>query len=869
MKLSKKVNKIVKIMLLLCMIFGQLANPIEVLAAEIIPSYNLNMKLDSETDKLIVISDGTLELVSDSKYILETIRSFEYFDGQMNEEENTTSYNVVLGSELTTGISLEHQKFSYNGVSYVEVNVYELTDETIDLSTKTEEEIEALLLTNKVNNIMNTSFEEGISYNKTGILFNVTGDNVACEENKCLVSEVEGDNYVVVSYSINTGNLNPNKEYYTVLYVNNVMMDSEIGNYNLNFSELLSGTYNMRYEIRDKENTVVIAEDLVFDYSTLEEKDIVEYFANNTDLVSSLFSYTTLTDEEKNSLGNDYSHLENPIALAFDLLIEEKSDLLISNYNEFDGNNKYHVMLSEKMVGAFDEESESLKVKDLKKELVKLQLSYSSYKVVNSNNEVVSDEEFIQNGMKLVVSICGEELVYDFLVYGDVDSGYVEVSDIEVLINKLLNNNITYYDKYNFDFNSDDNIDIKDVSLLGTSVYEGEFTIYEIETVDTIVPIIEKDDELLRVGDTFEVLLSFDGFDADYFNAIEGYVNYNKNVLRLDSIEVMDEFFVGNYLENRFMFASEHVFSSNEDKFIKLTFTALNEGLGKISISSLNLVADGVDVLSNDSNELEVKVERALHTDATIKTLTSSYGYFDKAFNSNVLEYTLYVDSYVNSIILNGELNDIYATTDGFKEYALVGDNTSISINVTAENGVVKTYKINVVKVYKSSNNNLRDIIIDGYEIEFDKDTLEYTIEVDYDVDSLDISALVEDYSAWAKIEGNENFKKGKNEVTITVYAEDGTTKTYKLIVNKKAKVVADITDTKNEEESNINTEKMVIIVLIVLVVIGLLYLIFKKDDDEEPKIEQIKPRNDEKTKKEEIKSNNNDNKNNKNKKKK
>ena len=33
-------------MLLMCMIFGQLANPIKVLASEIIPSYDLNIELD-------------------------------------------------------------------------------------------------------------------------------------------------------------------------------------------------------------------------------------------------------------------------------------------------------------------------------------------------------------------------------------------------------------------------------------------------------------------------------------------------------------------------------------------------------------------------------------------------------------------------------------------------------------------------------------------------------------------------------------------------------------------------------------------------------------------------------------------------------
>ena len=884
MKLSKKINKMVKIMLILSLIFVQLANPVKVLASELTPSYNLSMELDSETDKFLVVSDGTLELGLDDKYIVETIRSFEYFDGQLNEEENTISYKIVLGSELTTGISLEHQTFSYNGVSYIMVNVYELTDETIDLSTYTEEEIEALLLTDKVDNIMNTSFEEGISYNETELSITATGDNVTCEENKCIVTEVEVEeddnnaveleNIVTVSYNVKTGNFNPNKNYYVALYVNDVMMDSEIGDYVLDFAKLLSGTYDMRYEIRDEEDNLIIKNNVILEYTTSEEKDIVQYYTDNTDMLCSLFSYTTLTEEEKEILGNDYRYLEKPVALAFDLYVAGNSEILSSNYNEFDGDDRYHVMTSEKFVGIFNEDDEPFNVKDLKEELENLDIPFSKYVVIDSLEKTVNDNEFIQNGMKLVITICGEEIVYDLLVYGDVDAGYVELSDVNALIEKVLNDNITYFDGINLDLNADNEIDVKDISLLGVSVFKGEFVVPELEPVDTIIPVIEMDEKEIRVGDSFEVILSFTGFELDYFNAIEGYVNYNKDVLRLDSIELLDELFVGTSLENRFMYASDAAFSSNEEKFVRFTFTAVGEGEDKITVIPLDLLADGVSLVANDSNELDVNVLRALHTDATIKSLTSSYGYFNKALDSNTFEYTLYVDSYVNSITLSGELNDEYATTEDFKTYVLTGDNTQISINVTAENGDVQTYRVNVVKIYKSSNNNLSNIVIDGYEINFNRHTLEYTIEVDSDVDSLDISALVEDYRAWAKIEGNENFKEGNNVVTITVYAEDGTTKTYTLNVNKKAKVVADVTDKTDEvEEEKINSEKIVIIILIVLVVIGLLYLIFKKDEDEEePRIEQIMPKKTEvkkeEPKKEEVKKNNN-NHHNKNKKKK
>ena len=484
--------------------------------------------------------------------------------------------------------------------------------------------------------------------------------------------------------------------------------------------------------------------------------------------------------------------------------------------------------------------------------------------VVDKDGEEVENDAFIENGMKLVVDFFGEKVVYDFLVFGDVDGGYVEESDISSLIDKILKNELSYYDTYNLDFNGDEVIDVVDASILGLNIYNANYQVGGFLVEDTITSIIESDKDELYVGETFEVILSLDGFSSNNINAIDGLVTYDKDSLKLEKVEMLSELFVGSSLNDRFMYATIDVYAENKEDFVKLTFSALAEGTHTVSVTDLVLVSDGMIVLEDGtSNEIEVKVNRALHTDATLKSLNSSVGTFDKAFDSNVLEYTLYVDSNVNRVTLSGEVNDEYATTEDLKEYILTGDNTAISINVTAEDGTVKTYKVNVRKVYKSSNNNLKDIVIDGYEINFDKDTLEYKIKVGSDVTSLDISALVEDASAWAKIEGNENFKEGENTVTITVYAENGETKTYKILVNKdKAEEKVTVIDGEEDDKDGINGEKLVIIILIILVTAGLLYLIFKKDEEDElePFIQQIHPKKDEVEKKNEFEKSNQNN---------
>jgi len=883
-KANKKISKLLKITLLLCMVFSQIASPIKTLADEIIS--NDNLKIEYNENKFIV--KAVEDTLNNENYILEIISSFEYADGSVYETENDYTYALVNGNAITSGYdittnhSIDKTVSSYNGKSHIYVNIYEIKDET-DFSTYTNDMFRTLFSTEneQVEKIMETSFDEDITSNNTSILFNVAGDPayVMCDSvdgYKCDIIENDVNSIVKINYTTENGNFNPNKKYHTVIEVNDVVfdyvtedLDLYTGEINLDFSKMLSGIYEVKYSVQDEENNEIVSDIIEFTYvsSSDEAVDRVLFVKNAVDtdnVTAEVFaSYSILTELEKDALGDDYRFLDSPLAFMFDSYVLSNQDNIITNYNLFDNGNRYHVISSSEFYGAFDETSEAYRVSDVKEKLSEI-YPFTAISVVDSNGDEVNDDVFVQNGMKLIVTMLGEKLEYDFLVFADVDGGYVEISDLSSLINKVLNDNLSYYDKFNFDINGDEIIDVKDISVLGVNIFNKNYELDNIVTSDVVTPVIESEKDELYVDDSFEVVMSLTGFELDYINAIEGYVNYDSSALHLDKIECLDETFVGSYLNNRFIFASEDTYSLNDEVFVKLTFTALAEGVQNIQFIDMNFVADGSLLDSNDSNELEIKVNRKLHDDASIKSLVSSVGYFDKEFDSETLEYNLYVDSSVSYVTLSGELNDEYATTDGFKTYTLYSGTTPININVTAEDGTLKTYLVNVVKIYKSSNNNLSDIKIEGYTINFDKDVLEYKITVGSDVTSLDITALVEDYSAWAKIEGNENFKEGKNEVTITVYAEDGSSKNYKIIVDKEPLEVV-----SSEENSNVNTEKVVIIILIILVVIGLLYLIFKKDEDnEEIRIEQIKPKKDEKEKTEVVKKDTNSKKvNNKNKK--
>ena len=107
------------------------------------------------------------------------------------------------------------------------------------------------------------------------------------------------------------------------------------------------------------------------------------------------------------------------------------------------------------------------------------------------------------------------------------------------------------------------------------------------------------------------------------------------------------------------------------------------------------------------------------------------------------------------------------------KEYQL--SNKSISITVK-EPAVIPP------KEY-SKNNYLKSLSIEGYDISFDKDTLEYTIEVGNEVEKVKITAQAEDSKASVSGDGEREVSEGNNKLEIRVEAENGNVKTYVINV--------------------------------------------------------------------------------------
>lgn len=125
----------------------------------------------------------------------------------------------------------------------------------------------------------------------------------------------------------------------------------------------------------------------------------------------------------------------------------------------------------------------------------------------------------------------------------------------------------------------------------------------------------------------------------------------------------------------------------------------------------------------------------------------------------------------------------------------------SITINVVKKN---TKPSVDVNKVY-SKNNYLSKLEIDGYNLtpEFNKETLEYEVELEPGTEKININTSLESNKARVKGDGEVSVTEGINTINIVVTAENGNERTYKII----AKV-----DEKDPINIKINNNKYTVV---------------------------------------------------------
>lgn len=253
---------------------------------------------------------------------------------------------------------------------------------------------------------------------------------------------------------------------------------------------------------------------------------------------------------------------------------------------------------------------------------------------------------------------------------------------------------------------------------------------------------------------------------------------------------------------------------------------------GTITLGDIYFYKGDFSKVSANNKSINVKI---LSTNNYLSSLSLVGFGISPSFNRDVLEYSATVDSDVVAIEASSE--DSGAIIEGIGTKNLSYGVNNFSIVVTSESGSKREYKLFITRdekvednknndnnesldeevdnsnqdndnsdntsvednnvevsppqeeVKKDDSSKLKSLVIEGYDIEFSSDIYLYYINISSDVDSVVVDAIATSEKAKIEVSGNSSLVIGKNEILVTVTAEDGSKSVYTIYATKKSDI--------------------------------------------------------------------------------
>ena len=225
------------------------------------------------------------------------------------------------------------------------------------------------------------------------------------------------------------------------------------------------------------------------------------------------------------------------------------------------------------------------------------------------------------------------------------------------------------------------------------------------------------------------------------------------------------------------------------------------QGYGPRSITlkeGLNTIQIKVKSEKGTTKTYTIKITRAsssnpkpenppINTDnlGLLKSITLSSGNIE--FDPKVQEYNLTVPYEVTTLLIDPvpQNSEDVVTITGH-ENLVVEETNVVTIKVQTKEDFIRIYTINVIRkgedLEVSNDSSLKELTIEGHEIEFTSDNYEYEVVLNKKETTLEIKAVTNDENASVEILNNEKLQKG-SEITIKVTAEDASTTEYVIVV--------------------------------------------------------------------------------------
>ena len=181
--------------------------------------------------------------------------------------------------------------------------------------------------------------------------------------------------------------------------------------------------------------------------------------------------------------------------------------------------------------------------------------------------------------------------------------------------------------------------------------------------------------------------------------------------------------------------------------------------------------------------------------DATLKAITLDGQSVSSSFAPSHLNYQITVENAVSGITLEAVTNYYLASATGTGNKTLRDGYNSFAIMVTPEEGLPKTYTVTVYR--KSADDRLQSLTLSNtlngsnISMEYNPEKLTYTATVPVSVKNISLNARANHSAAIVTGHtGIQSLRPGRNIFHITVTSEDGTVKTYPVVVTVVGNVI-------------------------------------------------------------------------------
>ena len=326
------------------------------------------------------------------------------------------------------------------------------------------------------------------------------------------------------------------------------------------------------------------------------------------------------------------------------------------------------------------------------------------------------------------------------------------------------------------------------------------------------------------------------------------FTSTNKTMYATDSLNVRE-----SYTTNSDVIGSLSVGQS-------VTVTGIGDGWTRISyggqtayvISSGLTSEEPKDESEEEKEKLDEKEQEEKENEEddkdksnvkALSSLTVEQYKLEPEFDPDITEYAVTVGGDVEKLNIEAMAEDANSTIEILGNSGLlIGENT-INIKVTAEDGTVRTYTINVTKVVDVGV-QLSELSIENYTLtpEFSSDVYEYTLNIgDTDLTSLNINAKSDQENVSIEIAGNTELKLGKNIITILVTSnDDNLTTTYQIVVNideaykQNTQIIAGIDDKDLFMYIGIGVAVLIVLIIIIVVIVKKRRNANEDDEDED-----------------------------------